>query len=73
MKYTVAYSQNNKFRKMYASFFIILFEKKRFVISFNFLVAVNTDLILFVINNKEETAISKTIKYMSKSMGIQLI
>lgn len=58
---------------MYASFFIILFEKKRFVISFNFLVAVNTDLILFVINNKEETAISKTIKYMSKSMGIQLI
>ena len=73
MKYTVAYSQNNKFRKMYVSFFIILFEKKRFVISFNFLVAVNTDLILFVINNKEETAISKTIKYMSKSMGIQLI
>jgi len=58
---------------MYVSFFIILFEKKRFVISFNFLVAVNTDLILFVINNKEETAISKTIKYMSKSMGIQLI
>ena len=58
---------------MYASFFIILFEKKRFVISFNFLVAVNNDLILFVFNNKEETAISKTIKYMSKSMGIQLI